>query len=49
MTQGTPLARFDFGTGFSESRKGVVGAAEQLKLVEDICAWFDQGFQKTPA
>jgi hypothetical protein len=35
--------------GFSESRMGIVGPAEQLKLVEAIRAWFDQRFQKTPA
>ena len=28
---------------------GIVGPAEQLKLVEAIRAWFDQRFQKTPA
>jgi hypothetical protein len=26
-----------------------VGPAEQLKLVEAIRGWFDQGLQKTPA
>jgi hypothetical protein len=35
--------------GFFESRRGIVSPAEQLKLVEAIRAWFDQGFQKTPA
>jgi hypothetical protein len=43
------LARTSESTGLSESRRGVVGPAEQLKLVEAIRAWFDQGFQKTPA